>query len=206
MTDSYGFDSLVPPSAPGGPPDLGGSIDKVHKSTNALGISAGTLGALFSKAFADAVVGGKKLDDTIKSLGLRLSNLAVQAAFKPFAKDLSKGLIGVLNGVLGGGASGGGSASGPVLTAFASGGVIGAPSYFPLASGGFGLAGEAGPEAIVPLTRGADGQLGVSVAGRAAPPNVTVQIATPDAQSFRRSEAYITGQIARAVARGQRSL
>jgi hypothetical protein len=33
-----------------------------------------------------------------------------------------------------------------------------------------------------------------------------VQIATPDAASFGRSEAYITGQIARAVARGQRNL
>jgi hypothetical protein len=36
------------------------------------------------------------------------------------------------------------------------------------------------------------------------PTNVTVHIATADAQSFRRSEAYVTGQIARAVARGQR--
>ncbi len=42
--------------------------------------------------------------------------------------------------------------------------------------------------------------------GAAAPANITVQIATPDAASFRRSEAYLTGQIARAVARGQRSL
>lgn len=34
--------------------------------------------------------------------------------------------------------------------------------------------------------------------------SINVQIATPDADSFRRSEAYVTGQIARAVARGQR--
>jgi len=33
-----------------------------------------------------------------------------------------------------------------------------------------------------------------------------VQFASQDADSFRRSESYITGQIARAVARGQRSL
>jgi hypothetical protein len=38
----------------------------------------------------------------------------------------------------------------------------------------------------------------------ASAPTITVQIATPDAASFRRSEAYVTGQIARAVARGQR--
>jgi hypothetical protein len=33
-----------------------------------------------------------------------------------------------------------------------------------------------------------------------------VNIATPDVESFRRSDVYVTGQIARAVARGQRGL
>jgi phage-related minor tail protein len=88
---------------------------------------------------------------------------------------------------------------------FAAGGVIGAPTYFPLSPGGLGLAGEAGPEAIMPLARGPDGRLGVATSG-AVGANVTVQIVTPDPGSFRRSEAYLTGQIARAVARGQRSL
>ncbi len=205
MSDDYGFDSFVPTTAPSGPGDIGGTIDKVHKSTNALGVSATALGAALTKAFADAVIGGKKLDDTVKSLGLRLSNMAVQAAFKPFAKDLTKGLTGIINNLLGGNAIPTSTPSMPTMP-FASGGVIGAPSYFPLASGGLGLAGEAGPEAIMPLARGSDGRLGISIAGQGAPPNVTVQIATPDPSSFRRSEAYITGQIARAVARGQRSL
>ena len=84
--------------------------------------------------------------------------------------------------------------------------MIGAPTYFPLSGGGLGLAGEAGPEAIVPLTRGPNGRLGVAMAGPSATPNVTVHIATPDVASFQRSESYVTGQIARAVARGQRSL
>jgi phage-related minor tail protein len=205
MSDSYGFDAFVHSEPSSGPGDIGGTVDKVHKSTNALGISATVLGAALTKAFADAVIGGKKLDDTIKSLGLRLSSLAVQAAFKPFAKDLTKGLTGIINNVLGGNVIPANTTNVPPVL-FASGGVIGAPSYFPLANGGLGLAGEAGPEAIMPLTRGSDGRLGVSIAGPAAPANVTVQIATPDAQSFRRSEAYITGQIARAVARGQRGL
>jgi phage-related minor tail protein len=74
-----------------------------------------------------------------------------------------------------------------------------------MSGGGLGLAGEAGPEAIVPLARGSDGRLGIGMAGGSAP-NITVQIATPDATSFRRSEAYVTGQIARAVARGQRGM
>jgi phage-related minor tail protein len=91
------------------------------------------------------------------------------------------------------------------IVPFASGGVIAAPSYFPMPSGGLGLAGEAGPEAIVPLARATDGRLGVSMAG-GAPVSISVQIATPDLASFQRSEAYLTGQIARAVARGQRNL
>lgn len=56
----------------------------------------------------------------------------------------------------------------------------------------------------MPLTRASDGRFGVAMTGAGQAPNVVVHIATPDADSFRRSEAYLTGQIARAVARGQR--
>jgi phage-related minor tail protein len=156
-----------------------------------------------SKAFADATAGGKQFDDVLKQLALRLSSMAVTQASRPLAKDLAGGLGKVFENLFGGGEPSE-TMRMRAITPFAAGGVIGAPTYFPLSSGGLGLAGEAGPEAIVPLARGSDGRLGVAMSGAGQPPNVTVQIATPDAQSFRRSEAYITGQIARAVARGQR--
>jgi hypothetical protein len=44
---------------------------------------------------------------------------------------------------------------------FANGGVVNGPTLFPM-SGGTGLMGEAGPEAIMPLKRGKDGKLGVA--------------------------------------------
>jgi phage-related minor tail protein len=89
---------------------------------------------------------------------------------------------------------------------FASGGVISSPSYFPLGKN-IGLAGEAGPEAILPLQRSADGRLGVAASGAgSAPVNVVFNVTTQDAQSFRRSEAQITGMLARAVSRGNRTL
>lgn len=58
-------------------------------------------------------------------------------------------------------------------TTFAKGGtftnqIVAKPTYFRFAKGsgfGTGLMGEAGPEAIMPLTRGADGSLGVSASG-----------------------------------------
>lgn len=194
MSDSYGFTEDAPS-------DLPGTMDRVGRSSNALGISANAFANAMARAFTQATAGGKQLDDVLKSLALRLSSMAVRDAFKPLAKGLAGGLNDIFSGIFGGGQ---GPASGfAPLSFFADGGVIRAPGYFPMA-GGFGLAGEAGPEAIMPLARAGDGSLGVAVAGSPAAANITVQIATPDVGSFRRSEAYLTGQIARAVARGQR--
>jgi len=52
---------------------------------------------------------------------------------------------------------------------FARGGIVNGPTVFPMANGA-GLMGEAGPEAIMPLSRAANGKLGVG----AAPVNVVV--------------------------------
>jgi phage-related minor tail protein len=62
-------------------------------------------------------------------------------------------------------ADGGAFSAGRQIQAYADGGVIGGPTYFPMAGGKTGLMGEAGPEAIMPLKRGKDGKLGVSVDG-----------------------------------------
>src|ERR687890_491317 len=52
----------------------------------------------------------------------------------------------------------------------------------------------------------AGGLLGVQAGGAARPASITVNIATPDAESFRRSEAQVSAALARAVARGQRGM
>lgn len=67
---------------------------------------------------------------------------------------------------------------GKPITAFATGGVITAPTFFPLRNGP-GLMGEKGPEAIMPLHKMWDGKLGVRAArsGDAAPaPQVNLRI------------------------------
>jgi phage-related minor tail protein len=184
--------------------DLGGALDGLAARTDALTASANGFSTAMARAFTGAVAGGKQLDDVLRSLALRLSNLAVSAAFAPLTAGISGGLNALLGGIFPASPANLAAAMGAIKP-FAAGGVIGTPTYFPLSSGGIGLAGEAGPEAIVPLARGADGRLGIASSGAAAAP-VTVQIVTPDIDSFRRSETYLTGQIARAVARGQRSL
>ena len=194
MTDDFDPDDT---SLPGFLPE---TIDRVRDSTNVLGNSTTTFAKAIRRAFADATAGGKKFDDVLKQLALRLSSMSVTQAFNPVAK----GAAGSLNKLFDTLFAGGGLSEGRRAVPFATGGVIGAPAYFPVSPGGLGLAGEAGPEAIVPLRRGSDGRLGIAASGAGQPLNVTIHIATPDPQSFRHSEAYITGQIARAVARGQR--
>jgi lambda family phage tail tape measure protein len=189
-----------------GAADATRTLDTLTLRTRDLELSALSFSRAMTGAFASSVTGGRQFDDVLKSLVLRLSDLAVRLAFKPLEKSLASGIGSLLSGLTGTGSATGvtlAAASGAVKP-FASGGVIGAPSYFPLSAGGVGLAGEAGPEAIMPLARGPDGRLGVAAQGGAT--QVTIQIATPDADSFRRSESYVTGQIARAVARGQRGL
>jgi lambda family phage tail tape measure protein len=99
-------------------------------------------------------------------------------------------------------AAGGAFSQGKVRP-FARGGVVAAPTSFPM-RGGQGLMGEAGPEAILPLARGADGRLGVqSSGGRAV--TVVMNISTPDVQGFQRSQTQVAAQVGRALARGQRN-
>ena len=67
------------------------------------------------------------------------------------------------------------------------------------------MAGEAGPEAILPLTRGANGELGVRASGGEGM-NITVNIAATDINSFRRSESEIAATLQRITSRGNRNL
>ena len=183
------------------------TMDNVERRTKSLTAGANGFASAMSRAFVQAAAGGKQLDDVLKGLALRLSSMALAQAFKPIASGIAGSISGLFEGLFKSGAAAGGVTKNAMgaIKPFAAGGVIGTPTYFPLSQGGVGLAGEAGPEAILPLARGADGRLGVAAAGQGGA-SITVNIMTPDAESFRRSETYLTGQIARAVARGQRSL
>jgi len=185
--------------------DLSATIGDLQTRTRDLTTNANAFARAMNTAFTQSVTSARSFDDTLKSLALRLSDLSVSLALKPVTNALGSGLQSLFNSF------GGTSSDTDLMKAmgsaqpFASGGVIASPSYFPLGPGQLGVAGEAGPEAIMPLTRGPDGSLGVAATGGAAG-NVTVNITTPDADSFRRSETYLTGLVARAVARGQRGM
>ncbi|MCS0501093.1 phage tail tape measure protein [Ancylobacter mangrovi] len=165
-------------------------------------------GRVVGDALTGAAVKGREADDVFRSLVSRLSTLALDAAFRPIEQGVARLFQNLLGGTLGfanGGVIGAAPGGGRVVP-FAQGGVVAAPSYFPLAGGRTGLMGESGAEAILPLRRGPDGRLGVAAQDQGRTVNVTVNVSTPDASSFRRSEAYLSGLVARAVTRGERSL
>ncbi len=159
---------------------------------------ADSFSTAITRAFTGAVSGGKSFEDVLKTLAIRLSAIALDAALTPLASGLGSALSGALGGVATSAFAKGG------VVPFADGGVVSRPSYFPLGNG-LGLAGEAGAEAILPLQRGSDGKLGVA-GGGAGSVTVNVAIQTQDAASFRKSEAQVTAALARAVGRGRRGL
>lgn len=202
-TDAFTSDNLARAMESG--EALSATVDQLAPRIQDLERTANGFARAMTSAFASSVSGGKQFDDILKTLTLRISDMVLKAALAPLTRGLSSGLSELLSGLFGTGSTGIAAANGAVKP-FAGGGVIGTPTYFPLAAGGLGLAGEAGPEAIMPLMRGSDGRLGVAGAPGGGTGSVTINITTPDAASFRGSEVYLTGQIARAVARGQRGL
>ncbi|QYX56708.1 phage tail tape measure protein [Roseovarius sp. SCSIO 43702] len=158
------------------------------------------------RAIKGAVVDGDSLSTSLRSLANTMINTAFNAAVKPVTDHvgglLAKG-VGNLVGGLFKFEQGGSFAQGRVMP-FANGGIVNGPVTFPMRRG-TGLMGEAGPEAIMPLARGPDGKLGVRSAAGAAPVNVVMNISTPDAGSFRRSQGQIAAQLGRAIGRGQRN-
>ncbi len=164
-----------------------------------------SIGRGLRSAFDGVIFDGMKLSDALKGLAQTMADSVYAIAMKPVQDALGGAIANGLNGVLSGifpFEKGGAFAQGRVMP-FAKGGVVASAMTFPMRNGR-GLMGEAGPEAIMPLARGADGRLGVQSVGGGTV-NVVMNISTPDVQGFARSQSQIAAQMSRALARGQRN-
>lgn len=145
-----------------------------------------------SDAFTEATFGAKiSFAEIATSFGKMLESMALKTlVFEPILRQVGIGFSSFLGDrvdpqpTVGGNTQGGYGvpdvatvqARGGVwnsgrLMAFAAGGIVGAPTFFPMANGGTGLMGEKGKEAIMPLAETSAG-LGV----RAIPSEITVNI------------------------------
>lgn len=171
--------------------------------------SLGTsIGGGLRRAFDGLAFDGLKLSDALKTVAQSMVDAAYSTAMNPVQKALGDSLSAGINGLLSGafGFSHGGAFSQGKVMPFAKGGVVTSPTTFPM-QGATGLMGEAGPEAIMPLARGADGRLGVraDASASARPVQVVMNISTPDVDNFRRSRSQIAADMGRALSLGQRN-
>jgi phage-related minor tail protein len=142
-----------------------------------------SFGSALGDALEAGVVKGRSLGDVLRGLGARLSEIALSAALKPVENAFGSIFSSLTRGALGG------------VSPFGQAG-LSTPSSL-----GAGLAGVT----PAPAAQGFGDSPRVPAPSSFAGP-VTVNISTPDAESFRRSEAQVTAALARAVARGRRGL
>ncbi len=163
-------------------------LKQLQLTSSDLRTSLDTLGTSVSSGLSTEIVNlmtnTNNASTAFKNMGLVIVKALDEMVVKMlFTAPIAKGLGSILSSFLG--TSGGtstassdplglniGSANGNVfqngrLMAFASGGIFNSPTLFPMANGGTGLMGEAGPEAVMPLTRTSDGKLGVKNSGGA---------------------------------------
>jgi phage-related minor tail protein len=159
-----------------------------------------SLGTDMRSAFGDLVFEGAKVSDVLRDIGRSMIETTLNSAIKPVTNAVSGGLTDLITNLLP--FEKGGVFSNGNVTPFAKGGVVSSPTSFAMRNG-TGLMGEAGPEAIMPLARGADGSLGVRGGGSTVTVNMNIQ--TPDVAGFKRSSSQIASGIQRAIARGQRN-
>ena len=139
---------------------------------------AGLLSDSFIGAFRDIASGTETASDAFKKMSIAIVEHILEILiWKPLIESLTNALsptaVGgsVVGGLLGNlfPAANGAAINNGNVVPFAYGGVVNSPTLFGMSGGRTGLMGEAGPEAILPLKRGAGGKLGVEGGG-----NVTV--------------------------------
>ncbi|NUH64574.1 phage tail tape measure protein [Sulfitobacter sp. S0837] len=186
-----------------------GELRRMRASLAATGKDVATLEKGLSRglrrAFDGVVFDGAKLSDALGDLANSMIRSTYNAAMRPvtehFGGMMSQGIGNVMENLLPF-AQGAAFSQGKVRP-FAQGGVVSQATAFPM-RGGVGIMGEAGPEAIMPLARGADGKLGVRGGGGGGT-TIVMNINTPDVQSFQRSQSQIAAQVSRALSSGNRN-
>lgn len=181
-------------------------VDRAMKDTSkeAKALSR-SIGTSLRGAFDALVFEGARPSDVVGGVGRSIAGTAFSQSILPVQNALGTFIGAGIGAAFGGTYANGGAFAGGRVTAFAKGGVVDRATAFPMRNG-TGLMGEAGPEAIMPLARGADGRLGVKTAGGGRPVQVTVNVSTPDVAGFNRSKAQVAAGVSRALRLGARNL
>jgi len=139
-----------------------------------------TFGALERSVFKAARTGQFSIREMVNSILADLARVAIQRSIVAPIERAAESVLGSIGRAIGGLAVGG-----------------------PVGPGNAYVVGEHGPELFVPSGNGAI----LPNAGAARTrPQVIVNVQTPNAQSFLKSESQVAAMLTRALARGQRNL
>ena len=163
-------------------------LDKLIGPVNQIVGAANAVGTAFANSFKSAIDGSVTAKEALAGFFRDVGKYFLDMAAQIIQKMITMAILNQLTGLLpGGGASGGGDIFADIasrgglrmknggvfgkngIVPFAKGGIVSKPTLFQYANGGtgrFGLLGEAGPEAIMPLRRTSSGRLGVEASGR----------------------------------------
>ena len=130
---------------------------------------ADTIANTFGDAFMSIVDGTKSAKDAFKDMA---RDIIKQLYRILVVEQMVNSISGAIQGSFGGAPQGpmpsGNAVPDTRMFKYANGGVVNSPTTFGMSGGKTGLMGEAGPEAIMPLKRGANGKLGVQMEGGGA--------------------------------------
>ena len=156
---------------------------------------ANSIGSSFETALMSIVDGTKSVEDAFRTMAIEVIKELYRVLVVQKMVNAAKMAFGF--------ADGGVIHNGSVVP-YASGGVVGGPTYFPMSGGRTGLMGEAGPEAIMPLKRGKGGKLGVEVSGDTKPTVIhqNFNFSANGDESVKRMIAQAAPQIAKMTEKG----
>jgi hypothetical protein len=143
--------------------DLEEKVKSLKDAFDAIESAAVSFGQAMGKALGDSLFGIGNFKDAAKAAFKDLVSTVLEELGKLAASKMLQMILG--GGLGGGGFSLGSLGLGNLSFGLANGGVLEAPTFAMTASGRMGQVAENGPEAVLPLSRGPDGKLGVQNAG-----------------------------------------
>lgn len=169
------------------------NLKEVEKEVAKLEKTTSSVENAMTSSFTSIAFNAGTAEEAIVSLGRSIAQIILQQSI---AQPIAAGLLSFASTNFGAAShmEGGANFIGPIqgsamgnvfnngsITPFANGGIVNRSTLFPMKNGA-GLMGEAGPEAVLPLTRGADGKLGVSSVGGGGAGDIEINIINESGQ------------------------